>query len=124
MLSIKILNSILYIYMIIEEDIFSSMGIFIKRDVSDINKYMYLGEILGKVIDVQMIELGNDKCWNILEELIINEVKIISSWLDFKKSDSWVGSYVVGQWFQDDSDKLRESFNEVMVDVFGIGRWN
>lgn len=43
-----------------------------------------------------MIELGNDKCWNILEELIINEVKIISSWLDFKKSDSWVGSYVVG----------------------------
>lgn len=124
MLSIKILNSILFIYMIIEEDIFSSMGIFIKRDVSDINKYMYLGEILGKVIDVQMIELGNDKCWNILEELIINEVKIISSWLDFKKLDSWVGSYVVGQWFQDDSDKLRESFNEVMVDVFGIGRWN
>lgn len=54
MLSIKILNSILFIciYMIIEEDIFSSMGIFIKRDVSDINKYMYLGEILGKVIDV------------------------------------------------------------------------
>lgn len=52
MLSIKILNSILFIYMIIEEDIFSSMGIFIKCDVSDINKYMYLGEILGKVIDV------------------------------------------------------------------------
>lgn len=52
MLSIKILNSILFIYMIIEEDIFSSMGIFIKRDVSDIYKYMYLGEILGKVIDV------------------------------------------------------------------------
>lgn len=52
MLSIKILNSILFIYMIIEEDIFSSMDIFIKRDVSDINKYMYLGEILGKVIDV------------------------------------------------------------------------
>lgn len=52
MLSIKILISILFIYMIIEEDIFSSMGIFIKRDVSDINKYMYLGEILGKMIDV------------------------------------------------------------------------
>lgn len=107
-----------------EEDIFSSMGTFTKRDVSDINKYMHSGETSGKVTDVQMTELGNDKCWNTSEEPTINEAKTTSSWSDSKKSDSWAGSHAAGQWSQDDSDKLRESLNEVMVDVSGTGRWN
>lgn len=121
---IKTPNSILFIYMITEEDIFSSMGTFTKRDVSDINKYMHSGETSGKVTDVQMTELGNDKCWNTSEEPTINEAKTTSSWSDSKKSDSWAGSHAAGQWSQDDSDKLRESLNEVMVDVSGTGRWN
>lgn len=107
-----------------EEDIFSSMDTFTKRDVSDINKYMHSGETSGKVTDVQMTELGNDKCWNTSEEPTINEAKTTSSWSDSKKSDSWAGSHAAGQWSQDDSDKLRESLNEVMVDVSGTGRWN
>lgn len=112
-----------FINMITEEDIFSSMSTFTKRDVSDINKYMHSGETSGKVTDVQMTELGNDKCWNTSEEPTINEDKTTSSWSDSKKSDSWAGSHA-GQWSQDDSDKLRESLNEVMVDVSGTGMWN
>ncbi|XP_062584733.1 uncharacterized protein LOC134246383 [Saccostrea cucullata] len=108
-----------------EGDIFSSMGTFSKRDVSDINKYMQSSDTTGKFKDAPETESHprGSESWGATGG-DLESATALGEWTDSKMSDNWGSGQGASKWTQSDSDDLRKSLNEVMVDVPGAGMWN
>ena len=105
------------------------MGTFSRRDASDINKYMRSGNAPEKQKEssaTTMTELTGrgEQLWAASAESTPQLEQTDTHWADPQTSESWTCTHAASHWSQSESDQLRESLNEVMVDVSGTGMWN
>jgi hypothetical protein len=64
------------------------------------------------------------EAWETTGGSCIENPKTSLQWTDCETSDSWGRAQSAAEWTQSDSEDLRRSLNEAMVDVSGTEMWN